>query len=233
MTTFSRRYVQASEDYPTAYASHVRQTYGHAPADVERLLRLHDKLSYGGKLSQTDVKELQRMHPTNAAAMPGIVDALNREVHGPQRADVFIAMLSSDDAGLDGRFGDVGDAYRHVKKVAQVFQTEDYAAAIEAKRDGGVIKPDRPARVEDPLSTRAIIERAMEPRGLREAVEMVNAGDERATYLTRQLAADRLDAAADKLADPDASLRDALAASYDSAHTEAVGVDQGWLSPEE
>jgi hypothetical protein len=231
-TTFSRRYVQASEDYPQAYARHCKEVYGFAPPDIERLLHMHDRLSYGGKLNQNDVKHLQRLHPNNAAAMPGVVAAFNA-AHGPQRADLFIAALSADPAGLDGRFGDVGDAYRHVKKVAETFQTEDYASAIEAKRDGGVIKPDRPVRVEDPLSTRSLIERQLEPRGLREAVEMVNAGDERAAYLTRQLAADRLDAAADKLADPDASLRDALAASYDSAHTEAVATDQGWLSPEE
>jgi len=232
-TAYSRRYVAATEQYPDAYARHCKEVYGFAPPDIERLLHMHDKLSYGGKLSQTDTKELQRLHPRNAAAMPGVVAAFNA-AHGPQRANLFLAAISSDAAGLDGRFGDVGDDYKHVKKVADVYRTESYAEAIAAKQDGGRIRPDRPARVEDPLSTRSLIARQFEEPGMREAVEMINEGWPRASQLGREILADKLDRATTTLyADDNASMRDTVTAAYDSEAIEAEGRDQGWLPAED
>jgi hypothetical protein len=233
-TAKERRFMQNADANPGAYQQYVQQKYGFSPRGVEQLLEMHQKLTYGGTLDDADVKLLQQLHPQapprNVAALAA---GLNKE-HGPQRADFFIAALTSDVAGINARFGEVGNTFKHVQDVARVYHVEQIADEINKRRDGGQMKPEPAERAVDPHSTREIISRQLEPKGARAAVEAVERGDPAAVSWARNNMADKLDAATATLYEDDkASLRDVVSAAFDTAEIESHAENQGWATAPE
>lgn len=221
-TSFERRFAQRANEDPASFGRAVAQRYGHTPADVARLLDLGVKLSSpgGGRISDADVKMLQRMHPgSDAQAIAATAAAINAEP-ARMRGQYFIAALAMDtNAATDDLVG-AGDAYREVDALVREHATQTYADELIRRRGGN--EDATPAWKPEPGSVRDHIERAMTPKAHREFVERFEAGDPVAEDVGRHMLANVIDHSANKLEDSSLGLRDHLTAAYDMHVTEAM-----------
>jgi hypothetical protein len=240
-TGYTRNYLRAAGERPDLYERHIRSTYGFSAAGTEALLRMAAKLQQRDhpKLNAEDVRVLKQLHPqTNPREIDNLVAALNdtSKVAPHQRSDIFVSVLASDLNGAAGRVDLHSADTRHVKSLRDTMQQIEISDAILAKqaRNG---KPQREPAPYVESETRQIIRSQLEPRGLRPLrAEMEREGLDGGpvTDLVRHGAADKLEAAFEKLApDADVSLRESLSAAADAVEIEGLGRDQGWIGDEE
>jgi hypothetical protein len=240
--THVRRFVAAADAAPDAYRDYVRQRLGVEPHQAEALLGLHRHLHHGGRVEDQHVRMLQTVYGNAAAEIPGIVAQLNAQPPG-SRPHYFLALLSGDREALGDNLAGAGSDYRELDRLSTTFHEEAVSSEINARRDKAVAHEDRQSgrsgdieRWPDDgaLSTRSIISRMLEPAGIRAAAEAVERGEEGAVAATRHLLADRLQAAQEKLhPDADVSLRESVAAAFESDRIADAGRDQGWLSDDD
>jgi hypothetical protein len=181
---------------------------------------------------------LQATYPSVAAEIPGIVNQLNVQSPG-LRPQYLLALLAGDREALGDNLAGAGADWRDLNALARTYHEESIAAELTQRRDAAVAHEDRQSgrsgeiqRWPDDgaLSTRSIISRMLEPAGIRAAAEAVDRGEPAAVEATRNLLADRLQAAQDKLhPDADVSLRESVAAAFESDRIADAAHDQGWL----
>ena len=227
---YQQRYVAFADNDPQAYAADVQSRLGHSPANVERIIRIAQRLGDGNALTSEHVKVLAEIHPeVPARNLADMVAQLNRQ-HPGDRQSMFLGAVSGDAAAMRGDVHLAGDAFREVSKIVNAYTTYDVVDAINAKRGGSEAPPAwRP----EAGSVRDIVARQFETPGAREAAALVDAGHPEAVAAAREGMANRMDRASRTLHDevPD-DTRSSVAAAFDYHETEAVAVDQGWLESE-
>jgi hypothetical protein len=228
-STHARRFVDNADADPQAYRAYVRQQLGVEPETAEALLGAHSHLHHGGRLEERHVKLLQGAYPRVASQIPALADELNAQAPG-LRPRYFLAMLSGDTNVLHDRMHEAGDTYKALDKLSTTYHEEAFAHELNRRADGGKLKPEPAMRPVDPMSTRSIIERQLEPPGMRAMAEAVERGDPYATQQVRRYLADKADAATDTLMpEAEATTRDSVAAALDWHSIDAVATDEGWL----
>lgn len=240
-TAYEKRYASRAAADPEGHEAHLRQRYGMSGADLEFTLRVVNHLDRGGSLEPAHVARFAKMYPANADGIRSMAAQLNAS--GPLKGQYLLGVLTRDDAAVRGDFGAVNDDYRAARKLADVYAVEDMAEGINRKREATAAadrtapKSDPAAQrpAEDPLSTRAIIERAMQPKGAAEFKQAVEQDpDSPQHWQARHSAADRLEASDAVLhPDSDVSTREALASAWDKDAIGTWGRDLGVIPAED
>ena len=236
-----RRFEQAARQSPRHFHDHVRQVTGHDPATVSAMLEAWGHLESGGKLTPAHVSMLQRAHPEHAHQIPSIAAALNNQP-SRMRGDLYLGLVSGDEAVIRGRLHDASPAFAEVKQLATDWQRESIAHAINDKREANP-DPDIKGRTItrepiDPLSTRAILESQWggdHGKLVRRLNDGIRAGDPGSLEVLRGNLADRGADALERLkpeAQEDMSLRDTVSAAADWEEVESIAADQLGVEPE-
>jgi hypothetical protein len=208
--SFENRFARRAVSDPADFERAVTQRFGFDSAGVGRLLEMASKLSQSGQLSGADIRQLQALHPSVSKDFVATVARRVNEAAPDRRFELFAGVLANDQAAMFGNHVDAGSDFKAISDMTQTYTTESYAAELNARRGGSEgSAPWRP----EPGSARDLIERQLEPPGVRELADRYEAGDEDALETARQVTANSMERSLDRLAEPDISTRDAVEAA--------------------
>lgn len=227
MSHFENRFVARATQDPDGFAEAVRQQYGLDPAQVDTCLRIASKLSQpsGGLISAADVQALQAMYPgTDPSYIADRAAEINKAPAHVRAMGFTAAVVGDANVWNNLDLSNASPAYRQVEELTRSYATQEYADAINAKRGGEAVEPRAPKP--QAHDVRSLIESHFTPPGQRAVQEALDRGDPDVEHAARNLLADRIEQASERLQQPEASTRDTVAAAFDLHMGESLAASE-------
>lgn len=237
-TAAERRFIDAANANPQGFEIYIRNRLGVSGADAAKLFAIHESLHRGNALGKSDIEAITHAYrgQISAREVADIAAGLNGE-HPGDRPRQYLALLAGDIEALYGQ-PNPGKDLRDLTALAEGYHRETMVEAINAKResreprDRAAVEVQRPEH--DPLSTRELIERQMQPVNAREISARIDAGsDPGLTAMFRESLAETAEKSMRDLASDETDLRGAISAAVSMEQVRGIAEDQGFIESEE